>query len=62
MSRLARPLPVEYLLVDVPASTPLTPQFTFYINNIITPFPIENRYVKINNEILHFININFIEL
>lgn len=52
MSRLARPLPVEYLLVDVPASTPLTPQFTFHISNTITPFPIENRYVKINNEIL----------
>ncbi|XP_043790240.1 nuclear protein localization protein 4 homolog [Apis laboriosa] len=45
VSRLARPLPVEYLLVDVPASTPLTPQFTFYISNTITPFPIENRFI-----------------
>ncbi|XP_012147513.1 nuclear protein localization 4 isoform X2 [Megachile rotundata] len=43
--RLARPLPVEYLLVDVPASTPLTPQFTFYVSDNITPFPIENRLV-----------------
>lgn len=41
--RLARPLPVEYLLVDVPASTPLTPQFTFYASDTITPFPVENR-------------------
>lgn len=46
MSRLARPLPVEYLLVDIPASTPLNPQFTFYVSNNITPFLIENRYVK----------------
>ncbi|XP_076756687.1 nuclear protein localization protein 4 homolog [Xylocopa sonorina] len=45
VSRLARPLPVEYLLVDVPASTPLTPQFTFYISNNIIPFPIENRLI-----------------
>ncbi|XP_076243670.1 nuclear protein localization 4 isoform X2 [Calliopsis andreniformis] len=43
--RLARPLPVEYLLVDVPASTPLIPQFTFYVNDNITPFPIENRLI-----------------
>ncbi|KAG7209634.1 hypothetical protein KM043_011281 [Ampulex compressa] len=43
--RLARPLPVEYLLVDVPASTPLTPQFTFYASDVITPFLIENRLV-----------------
>ncbi|XP_015608154.1 nuclear protein localization protein 4 homolog [Cephus cinctus] len=45
VSRLARPLPVEYLLVDVPASTPLTPQFTFYASDEITPFPVENRLV-----------------
>ncbi|XP_015125165.1 nuclear protein localization protein 4 homolog isoform X1 [Diachasma alloeum] len=45
VSRLARPLPVEYLLVDVPASTPLTPQFTFYASENINPFPVENRLV-----------------
>ncbi|XP_058797778.1 nuclear protein localization protein 4 homolog isoform X2 [Phymastichus coffea] len=45
VSRLARPLPVEYLLVDVPASTPLTPQFTFFANDNITPFPVENRLI-----------------
>ncbi|KAK2581790.1 hypothetical protein KPH14_002266 [Odynerus spinipes] len=43
--RLARPLPVEYLLVDVPASTPLSPQFTFYASDNITPFLIENRLI-----------------
>ncbi|XP_043280769.1 nuclear protein localization protein 4 homolog [Venturia canescens] len=45
VSRLGRPLPVEYLLVDVPGSTPLTPQFTFYVNENVTPFPVENRLV-----------------
>ncbi|KAF3423643.1 hypothetical protein E2986_11263 [Frieseomelitta varia] len=45
VSRLARPLPVEYLLVDIPASTPLTPQSTFYISDNITPFLIENRLI-----------------
>ncbi|XP_054281635.1 nuclear protein localization protein 4 homolog isoform X1 [Macrosteles quadrilineatus] len=41
--RLARPLPVEYLLVDVPASTPLTPLHTFHCEPNTTPFPVENR-------------------
>lgn len=43
--RLARPLPVEYLLVDVPASTPLTPQFTFNPDINKQYFPVENRMV-----------------
>ncbi|CAG2055868.1 unnamed protein product [Timema podura] len=41
--RLARPLPVEYLLVDIPASTPLSPQYTFNADSNLTPFPVENR-------------------
>ncbi|XP_026475213.1 nuclear protein localization protein 4 homolog isoform X2 [Ctenocephalides felis] len=41
--RLARPLPVEYLLVDVPTSTPLVPQFTFNTLPDKIEFPIENR-------------------
>ncbi|GJQ72127.1 hypothetical protein Trydic_g3222 [Trypoxylus dichotomus] len=45
VSRLARPLPVEYLLLDVPASTPLTPTYTFNNNTTKQPFPIENRLV-----------------
>ncbi|XP_022916335.1 nuclear protein localization protein 4 homolog isoform X2 [Onthophagus taurus] len=45
VSRLARPLPVEYLLLDVPASTPLTPTYTFNTNPAKQPFPIENRLV-----------------
>lgn len=43
--RLARPLPVEYLLVDVPASTPLTPQYTFNFDTSKQVFPVENRFV-----------------
>lgn len=43
--RLARPLPVEYLLVDVPASTPLTPLFTFNPDTSKRHFPVENRMV-----------------
>lgn len=45
MQRLARPLPVEYLLVDVPASTPLQPQYTFTEYDKRQAFPIENRYI-----------------
>ena len=42
VTRIARPLPVEYLLLDVPASTPLNPLFTFHNGNQLA-FPVENR-------------------
>lgn len=45
VSRLARPLPVEYLLVDVPASTPLTPIYTFTARETKEMFPVENRFI-----------------
>lgn len=45
VSRLARPLPVEYLLVDVPASTPVTPMYTFTARDDKQMFPVENRYL-----------------
>lgn len=45
VSRLARPLPVEYLLVDVPASTPVTPMYTFTVRDDKQTFPVENRYL-----------------
>uniref|UniRef100_A0A8D8ZK58 Nuclear protein localization protein 4 homolog n=1 Tax=Cacopsylla melanoneura TaxID=428564 RepID=A0A8D8ZK58_9HEMI len=46
VSRLARPLPVEYLLVDIPAATPLTPAYTFPARpDNTTHFPVENRMV-----------------
>lgn len=41
VTKISRPLPVDYLLVDVPVSTPLEPVFTFHVPK--SPFPIENR-------------------
>ncbi|CAG7733894.1 unnamed protein product [Allacma fusca] len=43
VTRMARPLPVEYLLVDVPVSTPIEPQFSFVVPAGKKPFPVENR-------------------
>jgi len=45
VTQLARPLPIEYLLVDVPASTPVEPQFTFAAREGVTAFPVENRLI-----------------
>ncbi|KAH3863869.1 hypothetical protein DPMN_026873, partial [Dreissena polymorpha] len=41
VTQLARPLPVEYLLVDMGAAFPVEPQFTFKVTD--KPFPKENR-------------------
>ncbi|XP_060577563.1 nuclear protein localization protein 4 homolog [Ruditapes philippinarum] len=41
VTQLARPLPVEYLLVDMGAAFPVEPQFTFKMAD--KPFPKENR-------------------
>lgn len=43
VQRLSRPLPVEYLLVDVPATAPVTPTYTFTVRQDRRPFPVENR-------------------
>lgn len=43
VQKLARPLPVEYLLVDVPASSPRVPIYTFPANK--NPFPVEHRLI-----------------
>ncbi|XP_058128457.1 nuclear protein localization protein 4 homolog [Anopheles ziemanni] len=46
VQRLGRPLPVEYLLVDVPASTPLVPLYTFHERKDAKEyFPVENRLI-----------------
>jgi nuclear protein localization family protein 4 len=47
VTKIARPLPVEYLLVDVPVSTPKAPKYTFTVfnNEEAKSFPIENRPV-----------------
>ena len=39
MTKVARPLPVEYLLIDVPVATPNTPVLKFNSKG----FPTENR-------------------
>ena len=41
VTQLARPLPVEYLLVDLGAAFPVEPQYTF--KKAEKPFPVENR-------------------
>lgn len=43
--QMARPLPVEYLLVQTPVSTPADPHFFFNPISHLEPFPIENRLV-----------------
>ncbi|XP_037093892.1 nuclear protein localization protein 4 homolog [Pollicipes pollicipes] len=44
VTKLARPLPIAYLLVDVPASTPLEPVYTFRLPPAPrSQFPVENR-------------------
>ena len=44
VTKLARPLPIAYLLVDVPASTPREPLFTFPLQPARrSQFPVENR-------------------
>lgn len=45
VTRLGRPLPVEYLLLDLPVSTPNEPSHTF-TETRENPFPIENRLVE----------------
>ena len=41
VTQLSRPLPVEYLLVDLGAAFPVEPQYTF--KKAEKPFPVENR-------------------
>ncbi|RWS11677.1 Nuclear protein localization protein 4-like protein [Dinothrombium tinctorium] len=46
ITKLARPLPIEYLLVDVPVSAPVEPKYTFNPLPQKNPFPIENRLIE----------------
>uniref|UniRef100_A0A8C9NIY0 Nuclear protein localization protein 4 homolog n=1 Tax=Serinus canaria TaxID=9135 RepID=A0A8C9NIY0_SERCA len=43
ITQLARPLPVEYLIIDITTTFPKDPVYTFSISQ--NPFPIENRDV-----------------
>jgi len=46
IKKLGRPLPVEYLLIDVPVSTPKEPMATFPILTEKKVFPVENRLLE----------------
>jgi len=47
IKKLGRPLPVEYLIIDVPVSSPLQPLETFKIlGEDRKPFPVENRLLE----------------
>lgn len=43
VTHLGRPLPVEYLLVDMPAAFPADFQYTFKTMEGLRTFPVENR-------------------
>lgn len=53
VTKIARPLPIEYLLVDVPTSTPVEPRRTFNPIASMTPFPITNRFIEGQTQDLH---------
>lgn len=67
VTRLGRPLPVDYLLLDVPVSTPVEPLFTFAHNT--EAFPVANRLVEghlqdfsaLSKYLNHFTNNQFLE-
>merc|ERR1712088_530774 len=47
IKKVGRPLPVEYLLIDVPVTTPLQPLQTFTtLPAGKNPFPVENRLLE----------------
>lgn len=68
VQKLARPLPVEYLLVDVPASTPVAQVYTFPARH--HHFPAENRmidghlqdFATLNSYLLKYKSANFLEV
>ena len=43
MTQIARPLPVEYLLLDMPAAFPVEPTFTFHSTSNEKCFAVEHR-------------------
>nr|XP_027205548.1 nuclear protein localization protein 4 homolog [Dermatophagoides pteronyssinus] len=46
VTKIARPLPIEYLLIDVPVSAPIEQTYTFNPIQTLRPFPIENRMIE----------------
>lgn len=60
VTRLARPLPVEYLLVDVPVSMPKEPRYTFAVRQGVTSFPVENRLLDGQIQVGFYLNFNHV--
>jgi nuclear protein localization family protein 4 len=68
--RDGRPMPVEYLLVDVPTGMPKEPYFTFHVNRPEKAFPVENRTLigqsqdirSVANYVNEFSSNQFLEL
>lgn len=46
VTQIARPLPIEYLLIDVPVSALKDQTYTFNPLTSYQPFPIENRFIE----------------
>ena len=65
VTKIARPLPVEYLIVDLPAAFAKEPTYTFNENCALAkkPFPIENRKQlgenQVRKSIRFHLGINF---
>lgn len=59
VTKIARPLPVEYLIVDLPAAFAKDPAYTFNENSnlIKISFPIENR-AQLNEMQVSFKNLS----
>ena len=65
MTKIARPLPVEFLLIDIPLAFPKEPIYRFkdHLPNVKTQFPVENRSligeIQVNVDKIIKLNILF---
>jgi len=50
VTKIGRPMPIEYFLIEVPAGFPLEPQSTFLSTDSSDMFPIENRAQIMENQ------------
>lgn len=58
IKKIGRPLPVEYLLLDVTVSAPIEPLATFSVfTGERKPFPVENRLLDTSLQVIDFLNL-----
>jgi len=50
VTKIGRPMPIEYFLIEVPAGFPMEPQSTFISSDPTNLFPIENRTQMLENQ------------